>query len=151
MFFTLPTLYVTNVEPPPTSIPTAAARSLPELVKLVIRVESNFEPRAISSKGARGLMQLMPATAKLLGVQDVFDVGQNIDGGVLRAGLPKRIPAASSTATRPPTARSSTPTCRSLDSRARSARCSTAARNGKGGRRYSVTAWFGVSFRASRF
>ena len=54
----------------------------PELVESVIRVESNFAPRAVSPKGARGLMQLMPATAKLLGVQDAFDIGQNIEGGV---------------------------------------------------------------------
>lgn len=54
----------------------------PELVESVIRVESNFEARAVSPKGARGLMQLMPATAAKLGVRNVFDGRQNIEGGV---------------------------------------------------------------------
>jgi len=53
-----------------------------ELVESVIRVESNFEARAVSPNGARGLMQLMPATAAQLGVRNVFDVRQNIEGGV---------------------------------------------------------------------
>src|SRR5262249_55453810 len=91
---------VTKAEPEPT--PLSAARPRPEpkgpyddlirlaaaryglpvqLLESVIRVESNFVPRAVSSKGARGLMQLMPETARLLGVADVFDVAQNIDGG----------------------------------------------------------------------
>jgi len=43
---------------------------------------SNFEPRAVPPKGARGLMRLMPATAAQLGVRDVFDVRENIDAGV---------------------------------------------------------------------
>ena len=62
----------------------AAARHnvAPELVESVIRVESNFDARAVSRKGARGLMQLMPATAAQLGVRNVFDVRQNIEGGV---------------------------------------------------------------------
>lgn len=54
----------------------------PELVRSVIRVESGFNPRAVSRKGARGLMQLMPRTASALGVRDVFNPRQNIDGGV---------------------------------------------------------------------
>src|SRR5438552_16778055 len=53
-----------------------------QIVSAVIRVESGFNARAVSPKGARGLMQLMPQTASLLGVQDSFDPGENIDGGV---------------------------------------------------------------------
>ena len=54
----------------------------PDLVSAVIQVESAFNPRAVSSKGAQGLMQLMPATARDLGVTDPFDPDQNIRGGV---------------------------------------------------------------------
>ena len=99
-------LYVRNVEPPqpvvakPSSPPNeaVAARTAgpyrdliraaatrhalaPELIESVILVESNFEARAVSRKGARGLMQLMPATAARLGVRNVFDARQNIEGG----------------------------------------------------------------------
>lgn len=53
-----------------------------ELVHIVIRAESNYDAFAISSAGAMGLMQLMPATASQYGVQNIFDPAQNIEGGV---------------------------------------------------------------------
>lgn len=63
------------------SIPTGEEYAPPSLVKAVIQVESAGKPDAVSPKGAGGLMQIMPATAKQLGVADRFDPKQNVEGG----------------------------------------------------------------------
>ena len=54
----------------------------PNLVKAIIKVESNFDPNVVSSAGAKGLMQLMPENCEDLSVSDPFNIEQNIDGGV---------------------------------------------------------------------
>jgi len=54
----------------------------PALVNAIIMAESGYNPKAVSKRGARGLMQLMPQTAQALGVTDSFDPAQNIHGGV---------------------------------------------------------------------
>jgi hypothetical protein len=54
----------------------------PDLIRSIIATESGFNPKAVSPKGARGLMQLMPATAQRLGVNNSFDPEDNIRGGV---------------------------------------------------------------------
>jgi soluble lytic murein transglycosylase-like protein len=75
--------------PPPAKLPfteainTAARRYRvdADLIHSVIAVESRFDPKAVSRKHARGLMQLLPETAAQLGVRDVFDPAENINGG----------------------------------------------------------------------
>lgn len=54
----------------------------PALVKAIIMAESGYNPKAISKRGAKGLMQLMPKTAEALGVEDSFNPEDNIDAGV---------------------------------------------------------------------
>ena len=55
----------------------------PALIKAIIMAESGYNPKAISKRGAAGLMQLMPRTAEALGVEDIFDPEHNINGGVM--------------------------------------------------------------------
>jgi soluble lytic murein transglycosylase-like protein len=81
----------TEPAPDPTPVPTgindaveriAYEQSLPpQLIHSVIKVESNYNPYAISNKGARGLMQLIPDTARRFGVNDAFNPVENIQGG----------------------------------------------------------------------
>jgi soluble lytic murein transglycosylase-like protein len=68
---------------------SARYRLDPDLVNSVIHAESDFDPKAVSPKGAEGLMQLMPGTAAHLGVADALDPGANVEGGTryLRALL----------------------------------------------------------------
>lgn len=102
----VPTADIIRIEPdlstaastaPPTAnalpdlVNTASARYRldPDLVNSIIHAESDFNPKAVSPKGAQGLMQLMPQTAAHLGVENAMDPGANVEGGTryLRALL----------------------------------------------------------------
>jgi soluble lytic murein transglycosylase-like protein len=85
---------VTDLVPPRDASPARYSRfdrdildgqalyGIPEaFLRAVIKTESDFDPRVVSSAGAQGLMQLLPGTARLMGVTDVFDPRQNIMGG----------------------------------------------------------------------
>jgi hypothetical protein len=80
--------YSTSSKPKPSAFDSAIIELAKEhnveaaLIKAVMHVESAFNPRAVSSAGARGLMQLMPATAKRFGVSDAFHAIDNMNGGV---------------------------------------------------------------------
>jgi len=84
----------TDIVPPRDLSPTRVTRfdrdildgqafyGIPEsFIRAVIKTESDFDPRVVSSAGAEGLMQLLPSTARLMGVTDIFDPRQNIMGG----------------------------------------------------------------------
>ncbi len=81
-------LKLTPVAPPPAHIQELVEKSArahnidPLLVQSVIQVESNYNHFAVSPKGAEGLMQLMPGTARMLGVSNSFDPAENIEAGV---------------------------------------------------------------------
>jgi len=99
----VPTAEIESYEPAPPDLQDAVAAAAPakntdlktivaaassqhqidaDFVASVIAAESANNPRAVSPKGAQGLMQLMPATASKLGVKDTFDPADNVDGGV---------------------------------------------------------------------
>jgi len=83
---TVPTLWLTKGEHlfHPIIVRVANEYEIdPALIKAIIMAESGYNPKAISKKGAAGLMQLMPGTAEALGVEDIFNPEHNINGGVL--------------------------------------------------------------------
>ena len=78
----------TRTSPPPSELKNLVEKTAsqhqvdPQLVQAIIQVESEYNPRAVSRKGAMGLMQLLPSTAARLGINNPFDPKQNIEGGV---------------------------------------------------------------------
>ena len=104
-FIEVPTAQIASYAPDDTPVPAAADLKIdvnailkdagarhgldPDFLASVIHAESGYNVRAVSPKGARGLMQLMPKTAEQLGVKDSFDPASNVDGGTkyLRALL----------------------------------------------------------------
>jgi hypothetical protein len=83
---TVPTLWLAKGEHlfHPIIVKVATEHEIdPALIKAIIMAESGYNPKAISKKGAVGLMQLMPGTAEALGVEDIFNPEHNINGGVL--------------------------------------------------------------------
>jgi soluble lytic murein transglycosylase-like protein len=97
-FIELPTAQIASYAPDDTPAPAATAEAKPDVntivkaagakhgldpdfVASVVHAESSFNANAVSPKGARGLMQLMPKTAEQLGVKDSFDPAANVDGG----------------------------------------------------------------------
>jgi soluble lytic murein transglycosylase-like protein len=82
VFYPIPRVEVAK-SPFREQIQAAAARYAvdPDLISSVIAAESNFDPQAVSRRNARGLMQLLPQTARRLGVKNVFDPAENIDAG----------------------------------------------------------------------
>ena len=83
---TVPTIWLTKGEHlfHPIIVRVANEHEIdPALIKAIIMAESGYNPKAISKRGAAGLMQLMPGTAEALGVEDIFNPEHNINGGVL--------------------------------------------------------------------
>jgi soluble lytic murein transglycosylase-like protein len=84
----LPAVTGDNASPPPPEIShlveqTASRLQVdPQLVHAIIKVESEYDPKAVSRKGAMGLMQLIPETAERFGVENPFNPKENIEGGV---------------------------------------------------------------------
>jgi len=82
----VPTLWLTKSELlfHPIIVKVAIENEIdPALIKAIIMAESGYNPKAISKRGAMGLMQLMPGTAEAMGVEDIFNPEHNINGGVL--------------------------------------------------------------------
>jgi soluble lytic murein transglycosylase-like protein len=84
----LPAARVSSTSPPPPELSQLVKHTAsrfqvdPQLVNAIIKVESEYDPKAVSRKGAMGLMQLIPETAQRFGVENPFNPKENIEGGV---------------------------------------------------------------------